>query len=182
MKKNIFISMLVISCIVFSTFSALAEENKDALMFGNLAVKPGITLQEIYDDNIFLGSGTNTIGEKEVSDWITHIIPNIMLDYSLQERGSITLGYLGDYAYYKDENNNDWKNHRGVFGLDYKAPVGLILGINNEYTRAQDPYGSENEYNLGVPQTERWHNKLNTKIGYELQNLFRSTGISHLGT
>jgi putative beta-barrel porin BBP2 len=173
MKKNIFISFLVVNCLVFFTAGALAQERGGTLIFGNLVVTPGLTLQEVYDDNIYLGSGTNSTTESEESDWITHIIPSIMLDYSLHERGGIKLGYIGDYAYYKDENNNDWKNHKGVFGLNYKAPAGLIIGIDNLYTRAQDPYGSDNEYRLGVPQTERWHNDLKTRIGYELQNLFR---------
>jgi putative beta-barrel porin BBP2 len=173
MKKNIFVSFLVVNCLVFFTAGALAQERGGTLIFGNLVVTPGLTLQEVYDDNIYLGSGTNSTIESEESDWITHIIPSIMLDYSLHERGGIKLGYIGDYAYYKDENNNDWKNHKGVFGLNYKAPAGLIIGIDNLYTRAQDPYGSDNEYRLGVPQTERWHNDLKTRIGYELQNLFR---------
>ena len=173
MKKNIFISFLVVSCLVFSTAGALAQERESTLIFGNLAVTPGLTLQEVYNDNIYLGSGTNSTTESEESDWITHIIPNIMLDYSLHERGGIKLGYLGDFAYYKDDSNNDWKNHKGIFGLDYKAPSGLIVGIDNLYTRAQDPYSSDNEYKLGVPQAKRWHNDLKTKIGYELQNQFR---------
>lgn len=173
MKKNIFISFLVLSCLVFSTAGAPAQERESTLIFGNLAVTPGLTLQEVYDDNIYLGSGTNSTTESEESDWITHIIPSIMLDYSLHERGGIKLGYLGDFAYYKDDSNNDWKNHKGIFGLDYKAPSGLIVGIDNRYTRAQDPYSSDNEYKLGVPQTKRWHNDLKTKIGYELQNQFR---------
>lgn len=173
MKKNIFVSFLVVNCLVFFTAGALAQERGGTLIFGNLVVTPGLTLQEVYDDNIYLGSGTNSTTESEESDWITHIVPGLMLDYSLHERGGIKLGYIGDYAYYKDENNNDWKNHKGVFGLNYKAPVGLIVGIDNLYTRAQDPYGSNNEYKEGVPQTERWHNDLKTRIGYELQNLFR---------
>ena len=173
MKKNIFISFLLVNCLIFFTAGALAQERGGTLIFGNLVVMPGLTLQEVYDDNIYLGSGTNSTTESEDSDWITNIIPSIMLDYSLHERGGIKLGYIGDFAYYKDDNNNDWNNHKGVFGLNYKAPTGLIVGIDNLYTRAQDPYGSENEYNLGVPQTKRWHNDLKTRIGYELQNQFR---------
>jgi hypothetical protein len=169
MKKNIFISFLVINCLVFVTAGALAQERGSTLIFGNMVVTPGLTLQEVYHDNIYLDSTT----ESEESDWITHIIPSIMLDYSLHERGGIKLGYLGDFAYYKDANNNDWKNHKGIFGLDYKAPSGLIAGIDNRYTRAHDPYSSENEYKLGVSQVKRRHNDLKTKIGYEHQNLFR---------
>lgn len=173
MKKNVFIYFLVINCLVFFAASALAQERGGKLIFGNLVVKPLVALQEVYDNNIYLGSGTNSTTEREDSDWITHIMPSIMLDYSLHERGGIKLAYIGDYAYYKDDDNNDWKNHKGIFSLNYKAPAGLIVGIDNFYTRAQDPYSSDNEYKLGVPQIKRWHNDLKTQIGYELQNQFR---------
>ena len=45
-----------------------------------------------------------------------------------------------------------------------------------DYTDAEDPYGSDNEFKLGVPMTERWFNNLMTKIGYDFGNKLRLFG------
>ncbi|MBW1768494.1 MAG: outer membrane beta-barrel protein [Deltaproteobacteria bacterium] len=85
----------------------------------------------------------------------------------------MTLGYKGNFAYYGSNDDNDWKTNMGTFGLDYKAPGGLILGISDFYSDAEDPYGSDNEYKLGTPKTERWSNDLKNKIGYDFGNRVR---------
>ncbi|OEU79254.1 MAG: hypothetical protein BA865_04730 [Desulfobacterales bacterium S5133MH4] len=62
-----------------------------------------------------------------------------------------------------------------MFELDYEAPGGLILGVNEVYTKAEDPFGSLSEYKLGV-QTKRWYNDLNTRIGFNFSNRFKALG------
>lgn len=86
-------------------------------------------------------------------------------------------GYQGDLAYYAEKDENDWQNHTGIFGLNYEAPGGLIVDIDNTYVNAEDPYGSENEYKLGVPQISRWSNDLKTKIGYAFSDKFKVLGF-----
>jgi len=143
------------------------------LALGNLKVVPALTLQEVYDDNIYLASGINDTDEKIESDWIFHVMPGLMLDYALPGRGYVRAGYLGDYAYYADFEDNDWKSHKGFFDLDYQAPGGLMVGVKNVYVDTADPYGSDNLYRLGL-QTKRWYDTLNTNIGYSFSNRFRS--------
>jgi len=145
---------------------------------GKLKIIPGLTVEEIYDDNIYLGNGTNRTTELEESDWITHIKPGVMLDYGFAgQRGGLTLGYQADLAYYADNDRNDWKNHTGIFGLNYAAPGGLFFGFNNVYTNAEDPYGSDSQYKLGVAQTKRWDNDLKSKLGFVFSNRFKVTGF-----
>ncbi|UCG79713.1 MAG: hypothetical protein JSV60_06935, partial [Desulfobacterales bacterium] len=98
---------------------------------GDLKIIPGFAIQGVHDDNIYLGNGDNTPQEDEESDWITHLMPLLLFDYSLAERGSLNFGYRGDFAYYNDNDENDWTRHEGIFRLDYGSPGGLILALDN---------------------------------------------------
>lgn len=171
MKKRIFVSGTGLALIILLSSQVMAQGGR--IRLGKLKIIPGITVQEIYDDNIYLANGTNDTTELEESDWITHLQPGLLVQYSLGVRGSLSLGYLGDFARYSDNDDNDWQTHKYFFDLAYQAPGGLILAINNTYTDAEDPYGNDNEYKLGIPQTERWNNDLKSKIGYNFGNSFK---------
>ncbi len=171
MKKGILVFCLVLSFLMLLSAHAIAQEGK--LQFGNLKIIPGITLQGLYDDNIYLGNGSNKTTELEESDLITHVMPALGFNYSLPERGSLFLGYMGDLAYYRDNSKNDWQTHKGILALNYNAPGGLILGIDYVYTDAEDPYGSDSQYKLGTPLTERSLNDGKGKIGYNLGSRFK---------
>jgi hypothetical protein len=167
MKRGIFATGLIIGIVILLSSHVMAE--KGEVHIGKLKIIPGVTLQEIYDDNIYLGSGANDTTELQEADWITHVMPTLGFNYTFHERGNFTLGYNGDLAYYSDNSDNDWQTHKGIFGLNYQAPGGLILGINDVYTDAQDPYSNLEQYRLGL-KTERWNNDLKTKIGLDLGN------------
>jgi hypothetical protein len=173
MRRGLVLVCAVLSLMLFLPPSVQAQQG-GRISVGNLKVIPSLTLEEVYDDNIYLASGINNTNEKIESDWISHVVPGLMLDYTLEGRGYVRVGYQGDYAYYKDFDDNDWKNHKGFFDFDYQAPGGLIVGVKNVYVNAADPYGADNQYGLGVPQTKRWYNDLNTKVGYTFSNQFRA--------
>lgn len=175
MKKAIFLSHLVLGLLFLISTLAVAEVGK--IRVGNLKIIPGIGLKEVYDDNIYLGNGSNNTTEVEESDWITHLMPSILLDYAINSRGGLKVGYMGDFAYYSDNDNNDWKSHTGYLMFDYNAPGGLILGINNTYVDTEDPYSSLNNYKLGVAQTARWNNDFRGKIGYLFSDRFKVMGF-----
>ncbi|MEW6667871.1 MAG: outer membrane beta-barrel protein [Thermodesulfobacteriota bacterium] len=178
MRKKLFPLTLCISLIVLLAlaFETQAQQPGGKLTVGRLKIIPSLGLQGIYDDNIYLGNASNNTTELKESDWITHVMPGVLFDYAMDGRGTVRLGYQGDLAYYSDTSNNDWKNHRGIFGLDYQAPSGLILGIDNTYMKAADPYGSDNQYKLGVPQTKRWSDGVKTKAGWNFSDRFKVLG------
>ncbi|MDY6972333.1 MAG: outer membrane beta-barrel protein [Thermodesulfobacteriota bacterium] len=167
MNKLIFVAVLVFIFLVISTADLRAQEGR--IHVGDLKILPGIAVQGVYDDNIFLESGINNTTEDEESDWITHVNPSLVLYYSLGERGSVSLGYQSDLAYYDDNDDNDWETHTGVLAVGYAAPGGLLFGINEVFTDTEDPYSSLNEYNLGL-QTDRWINDLKTMVGYNFSD------------
>ncbi|RJR31848.1 MAG: hypothetical protein C4576_31445 [Desulfobacteraceae bacterium] len=174
MRKECF-GIAVLLCLLAGVSSSAWAQAGGRINFGKLKVMPGIGVQEVYDDNIFLGNGSNNTDEREESDWITNVQPQLLLNYSLEERGTINLGYQGNYAYYNDNGQNDWKSHSILSGIDYTAPGGLILGLSNSYVDTADPYGSENQYKLGQ-QTKRWNDVLTTKLGYTFADRWRVIG------
>jgi hypothetical protein len=151
--------------------NVVAQEAK--IHFGNLKIIPGLSVQGVYDDNIYLGSGTNSEAELKESDWINHLLPEVNLHYNLKERGNFIFLYEGDLAYYSGNSSNNWQTHRGTFNLNYLAPVGLSFDLNSTYTDAEDPYGSVELYRIGL-KTERWHNDLKATIGYDFGNIFKA--------
>lgn len=105
MKRAIIISWLVTGLVVLSSVCSMAQGGR--IHSGDLKIIPGIALQGVHDDNIYLGNGTNTLAEEEESDWITHVMPSLLFDYSFADRGSLDVGYEGDFAYYNDNDQND---------------------------------------------------------------------------
>jgi len=161
----------LIACCMILPSQLLAQGGK--IHIGNLKIIPGITGQAIYDDNIYMKNGTNETTQKKVSDSIYHVQPALLLNYTLPERGFINLGYQGDWAFYKDNDKNNWKNNKISAALDYKAPGGLILGINNLYSTGEDPYGSPDQYAIGRV-TSRWDNDMKSKVGFLFTERLRS--------
>ena len=173
MKRGIFIVGFVVSILMLLFSQVMAQGGR--IRFGNLKIIPDITLQEVYDDNIYLGNGANNTTELEESDLITHIMPALGLDYNLHERGNVSFNYTGDLAYYSDNGNNDWQTHKGEFNFNYQAPRGIILDIHTIHIDAEDPYGNLELYRIGL-KTKRRGNSLNAKITYGFGDRFQILG------
>jgi polysaccharide biosynthesis protein VpsM len=170
-KRHLIFLFVLLTFTMILPSSLLAQGGK--IHIGNLKIIPGITAQLMHDDNIYLKNGTNEITQKKVSDWIHHIQPALLLNYTLPERGFVNLGYQGDWAFYRSEDNNNWKSNKFSGSLDYKAPGGLILAINDMHSISEDPYGSPDQYAIGRI-TRRWDNDLKTKIGFFFTERLRS--------
>lgn len=170
MKRITSILTVTLLLLFVASSGAFAEGGK--IRFGNLALIPGLGVQGVHDDNIYLGDGSNNTTEREESDWITHLKPGVMLDLTFPDRGKMTAGYQGDFAYYSENSDNDWQTQKGMFILNYYAPGGLIAGINNIYTNAEDPYGNAEQYGIGT-LTKRWNNDLTSKVGFNFSDRFR---------
>ena len=174
-RMVVFVALLLLVAVP----AQLQAQEGGRISFGNLTVIPGVEIQGVYDDNIYKGNGkeyadpVTTRQEKKESDWINHVKPSLGLSYVFPERGNIYLGYRGDFAFYTDNYNNDWKNNQGLLDVNYLAPGGLILGINDMYGRWEDPLGSAEQYAIGRV-TKRWTNDLKTRLGYQIMSNFRA--------
>lgn len=170
MKKwsKVLLFIMSLFCIASLAFA------EGRIQVGNLKIIPSLGLSGTYDDNIFLGNDDNNDkNEAKESDFITHVKPGIMLDFGLVDRGAVRFGYMPDFAYYSDFSKNNWDSHRLLFDLNYDAPGGLILGINNTYNNSEDPMGSQDQYNVGT-KTDRWTNEFRTKMGFNFGGSFRA--------
>lgn len=161
----------LVICILLGLSSQVMAE-AGGIRVGKTKLLPSLTVQALYDDNIYLGNGTNATTELEESDLITHLLPALGLNYTLPERGALTVGYDGDFAYYRDNDENDWQTHKGILNFNYQAPGGLVFDVDNIYTDAEDPFGGLEQYRIGL-KTERWNNDLKTKAGYGFKNRFQ---------
>ena len=159
MKRGIFVSCAMVTFMILLSFQVMAQDDK-------MEIIPKIGVQAVSDDNIYLAD-TN-----EESDSIIHLMPALFFNYSFNQRGGMHLDYQGDFAYYMDNDENDWQTHSVLYDLNYSAPGGVIVLINNTYTDAEDPYGNESDYGLGE-KTERWNNDLETTLGFEFSNQFK---------
>jgi hypothetical protein len=179
MTMKIMKLIVFVAAMALSAPAPLHAQTGGKINFGNFSVIPGIELQSIYDDNIYKGNGTEyasaatTKQEKKEKDWINHIKPSLMLNYSLQERGAASMGYRGDFAMYGSNSSNNWKNNQGFLDVNYLAPGGLILGINDLYSRGEDPFGNAEQYAVGRI-AKRWTNDVKTKLGYNIMSNLRA--------
>ncbi len=164
----------VIAGSVLLTAGASAQElpARKEIRFSYLSVIPSLSVQEVYNDNIYFGNGSNSTTELKESDLITHTKPGLLLDYNLNYRGALKLGYAGDFARYAKNSYYNWHTNRGWFDLDYQPLGGLIVKIKNTLIDAQDPYGAPNEYGLGR-KTMRWLNDFAGTAGFKFSERFK---------
>lgn len=179
MKRSFIFACTVMIVLLVAPFTLQAQQG-GKINFGNFSIIPGITLQGVYDDNIYLGNGKSypaapqtTLAEKKEADFVSHVKPSLMLNYMIPARGYVSLGYMGDFAFYKDNNRNNWANNQGNLVLNYNAPGGLIVGINDLLAFVEDPFGGADQYQVGRA-TKRYYNDLKAKVGYMIMSNFRS--------
>ena len=161
-----------VSLVVVVVVPIGASAQQREIRLGHLHVIPSLSLQELYDDNIYYGNGSNRTTELKEADWITHTKPSLLLDYTLDGRGGIKLGYEGDFAKYAKNSINDWRTNHGLFDVDYYAPGGLIVKIKDVFADAEDPYGAPNEFGLGR-KTKRWTEDCAAAVGFKFSDRFK---------
>jgi len=171
------------------TAEQAVTKEKRKIQLGRLRISPLLAVSGVYDSNIYLANGytndpdnpgTTRNGEliKPLkSDYLLQVMPGLLLNYPLPgERGGISLGYQGNWAFYKNTTSQDWNNQTGVFALDYKAPGGLIVAVYDNFNSGNDPYGDATQYDLGQTR-QRWRNDLKGTVGWDFSDRFKVLGF-----
>jgi len=137
---------------------------------GRLGIEPEITFKVEYNDNIY-SEKTN-----EDDDYISTLTPIIRFLYIGSDFFNANAGYSVDLAAYSDNSDNNYQVHRPFISVDIKTPAGLYLKFNDNYLHTADPYGTDNQYKLGVPRTERWNNSATVIAGFRFAKKFAIEG------
>jgi hypothetical protein len=146
------------------------------LHLGRLTVTPGVQYELRYDDNVFFAA-------TDEQDDIVHILtPSIFFGYAgaLPET-FLQFGYLGDFAYHADLEENDWTRHRPFISAGYGSPAGFYARASDNYTWSEDPFGTFNEleqntqFGLGE-KTKRYDNLANLLLGYRFATRWYAEG------
>ena len=116
-----------------------------------------------YNDNIYSAESN------EESDFIHLFTPKINAIYTFKPENFLQATYQADIARYTDVENNNYEAHHPQVSAQLKTPSGLYLSVRDDYLKTADPYGDENEYALGIPQTKRWQNTFRLIAGYEFK-------------
>ena len=131
----------------------------NGMRVGKFDVNPAITVKGEYNDNIFSSD------QNEDDDYIITITPAIALKYK-SGGGLLNMGYAVDIASYADFSENNFRRHKPYANLKLNPPSGLYLKIDESFIYTEDPYGSENEYGLGL-STRRLNNTMGIATGFK---------------
>ncbi|MFC1515774.1 outer membrane beta-barrel protein [Thermodesulfobacteriota bacterium] len=152
---------------LFLTTQVFAQGN---IRLGRLAVRGSLAYKIEFNDNIY------SEATDEVDDIIHIITPEILFNYEGTPGNFLNFGYKGDFAIYSDYSDNNYQTHRPFIDGGYKSPYGLYLLAGNYFMATSDPYGSLNQFRVGVPQTKRWDNTLYGTLGYEFAEKYAVEG------
>ena len=145
------------------------------LHIGNLRFLAALGAQIEYNDNITWAAGG--AADPIIDDYIIHALPTLYLDQTFEKSGGWRIGYEGDMAFYQDTSANDWQRHLGRFDLEVQGPSKPVVGIHNDYTLTDDPFGDVTQFGLGTV-TKRWYNDFRSRFGYQFGERFRLLGFA----
>jgi hypothetical protein len=132
------------------------------LSFAQIHVEltPGVSLNETYDDNIYLDQ------INETSDFITTFSPNILLDF-LSQNSQFSLQYSPTFVWYDKEDQNDTIRHSASFSFSQELSQNLRFDLSNSYDRSEDPL---DETDVGVIDRDTrniyWRNSGRSSLRY----------------
>ena len=166
MKRSIAVVLCAVAVVGLGLLScALPVFAQGDIRIGKVKVTPKVAYKGELNDNIYLR-------DDEESDFINTLTPGIGFSFEDTPGNYVNAGYEVDLVGYTDNSDNNYEAHRLTGGFGLKSPLGLYLKVSDHYVDTGDPYGTDEEYKLGVPETERWNNTVRVSAGYEFADRF----------
>ena len=127
---------------------------------GEFEFVSSISVQETYDDNIYLE-------EENEDDIITTLSPSLSLSY-LTQRTNLRATYSPEVLFYSENSDEDEINHNASFDLDSRLTRGLRLSVEDRlvFTPAQEVTGSE--VRVRSHPSDQTNNTLNATLFYRI--------------
>lgn len=130
----------------------------NGMRVGKFDVDAKLGVKGEYNDNIFWAA------QNEQDDYIFTVTPAVTLNYK-SSQNVFNMGYAVDLVSYTDYSDNNYARHNPYMNLELNPPSGLYLKFNDSFIYTKDPYGSDNEYGLGL-STRRLNNTLGVATGF----------------
>lgn len=118
------IVLLFLSCFLWAVPSGRAECRYNLV--------PSLSIEEKYDDNIFLRS------TDETSDWTSNISPAVSFDAQCLTRG-ITLSYNPGFVFYKRYTEYNTVRHNGNLSAFLQAGPYTRIDFRDSFYRTEEP-------------------------------------------
>jgi hypothetical protein len=151
MKKSLFILMLLTTLLFLDKTSSAQTQ---------FEVTPSISVNETYDDNIFLAD-TN-----KVSDYITVATPGIAMSL-LREHTNLRLNYTPSFAWYADRNDLDTVRHSAGLSFGQDLAQRLRFDLADTYLQSEDPLEDvQDVQGLRRTRNQYWTNNALGSVGY----------------
>jgi hypothetical protein len=160
-KKQIMTSFLYAACagMVWAAAVLPAYAQAEGMRIGKSILNGAVSVKGEYNDNIYWAS------KDETDDYIVTVTPALDLKWENSPGNFLNMGYAVDIASYVDYSDNNFARHQPYLGFGLKTPAGLYFTVDERYIHTEDPYGSDNEYGLGL-STKRWNNKVAAAAGF----------------
>jgi hypothetical protein len=160
-KKTVGISFLFLSILWANNAFALQK----VIKVGDLKIIPSLVYSVSYQQNIYLDD------ENEVNDVIHRITPALDIEWGkrIGTKPYVRMDYQLGLSAYQENDENNFQDHQFNLELGYRPKKqGFYTTLDNRFIYTADPYGTENQYNLGV-KTRRWKYTPHFTIGYDLK-------------
>jgi hypothetical protein len=118
------IGLLLLLCLFWSEAIVIAECRYNLV--------PSLSVEEKYDDNIFLSS------TDETSDWTSNISPSISFDVQCPTRG-ITLSYQPGFVFYRRYAEYNTVRHNGNLNAFWQAGPYTRIDFRDSFYRTEEP-------------------------------------------
>jgi hypothetical protein len=151
MKKSLAVLPVLLS-FLFLEEASLAQNQFE--------VTPSLSVNETYDDNIFL---TNT---NKVSDYITVTTPGIAMSL-LREHTNLRLNYTPSFVWYGDRTDLDTIRHSAGLSFGQDLAQRLRFDLTDTYLQSEDPLQDvQDVQGLRRTRNEYWTNSGLASLGY----------------
>ena len=145
---------------ILTSLLILLVINVNCFAQNRFEVTPSISVNETYDDNIYLSKNN------KVDDFITVVSPGIALAL-VREHTNLQLSYMAGIVRYADQDQNDTTRHSANLSFGQDLTQRLRFNLTDTYLKSEDPLADpQNVQGLRKTRNEYWTNAAQASLNY----------------
>lgn len=165
MKRRALWTMISIA-ILFYPAQSMAQQEKPTEPASPFTFSAEVAVGLEHRSNIYLTERDAT------SDKIWKVAPVAGVQHKISDTSYWSAQYIGDFAIYQDNDDNNWQSHIGSLAGRFGGVLGPYVEFDESYIRSSDPFGSDDLYNEGQ-KTYRTMNNFHLRGGWKLGQMTR---------